>query len=286
MRWTRGPRSSHLEDRRGARGWGGRLSLGAIVLALLGLLAKQYLGIDLGLGGGAGTSSPSGSASAPVDPAHDPDRDLVDFISFVLDDVQATWQTAFAARDARYRPADLVLYSGSTPTACGYGAAATGPFYCPGDRKVYIDLSFYRALRDRFGAPGDFAEAYVLAHELGHHVQNLLGLEARMRRAQERAPSRARALSVAFELQADCLAGVWGHSTRRRKLLDPGDVEEGLRAAAAIGDDTLQKKAGRTVQPESFTHGSSAQRVYWLRRGLEQGTVEACDTSAPPPGAP
>ena len=285
MRWTRGPRSTHLDDRRGARGWGGRLSLGAIVLALVGLLARQYLGIDLGLGGGGGSST-TGSATSPIDPAHDADRDLVDFISFVLDDVQASWQRAFAARDARYQPADLVLYSGSTPTACGHGVAATGPFYCPANRKVYIDLSFYRALRDRFGAPGDFAQAYVLAHELGHHVQNLLGLEARLRRAQRRARPRAEQLSVAFELQADCLAGVWGHSTRERKLLDPGDVEEGLRAAAAIGDDTLQKKAGRTVQPESFTHGSSAQRVFWLRRGLELGTIEACDTTAPPPGAP
>ena len=279
MRWTPGERSENIEDRRGqgAR-WGGRVGVGTVVLALLAFVAQRYLGIDLGVGGGD-DSSQSGGAAAPVDPATDPDRQTVDFISFVLDDVQATWKREFAREGKRYRPAHLVLFTEATPSACGYGSAAIGPFYCPGDQKVYIDLSFYRLLRDRFGAPGDFAQAYVLANEIGHHVQSLLGYEEAMRAEQERDPRRKNQLSVHYELQADCLAGVWGHAGKERNLLEPGDVEEGLRAAAAIGDDTLQRQGGGRVSPESWTHGSSEQRMHWLKRGLEIGTIAACDTA-------
>ena len=171
------------------------------------------------------------------------------------------------------------MFREGTKTACGFGTTAIGPFYCPGDEKAFIDLSFYKLLKERFAAPGDFAQAYVLAHEYGHHVQNILGYEDTMREAQKKDPERKNELSVRFELQADCFAGVWGHASQTRDLLEPGDVEEGLKAAAAIGDDTLQKQAGGTVSPESWTHGSSDQRVKWLRRGLEQGTIAACDTT-------
>src|SRR5690606_26146731 len=206
-----------------------------------------------------------------------PDREVVAFIHFVIDDLQErTWP---ALLGDRFRPATLVLFREATPTACGLGTAGIGPFYCPADQKVYIDLSFYETLRSRLRAPGDFAQAYVLAHEVGHHVQNLLGHEKTLRAAQRRDPARKNELSVRFELQADCLAGVWGHAAGERDLLEPGDLEEGLAAAAAIGDDTLQERAGGGVDPESWTHGSSEQRVRWLRRGLETGEVSACDTT-------
>jgi uncharacterized protein len=253
--------------------------MGTIVLALVAFLAQRYLGVDLGLTGG-GPEPGASEGDQPIDPATDPDRETVEFISFVLDDLQATWKAKFAEQGKEYRPARLVLFRDAVRSeACGFGSAAMGPFYCPGDEKAYIDLSFYRMLRDRFGAPGDFAQAYVLAHEIGHHVQQLLGYEEELRRAQRRAPQRKNELSVRYELQADCLAGVWGHSTRQRKLLEPGDVEEGLRAAAAIGDDTIQKEGGGKVSPESWTHGSSEQRTRWLRRGLETGRIDACDTT-------
>jgi uncharacterized protein len=280
MKWTRGHRSDYIEDRRGQRaGWGGRIGMGTIVLALVAFLAQRYLGVDLGLTGG-GPEPGAPEQDQPIDPATDPDRELVEFISFVLDDVQGTWKDKFSEAGKEYRPARLVLFRDAVRSeACGFGSAAIGPFYCPGDQKAYIDLSFYRMLSDRFGAPGDFAQAYVLAHEIGHHVQNLLGYEDELRKAQRRAPQRKNELSVRYELQADCLAGVWGHSTKQRKLLEPGDVEEGLRAAAAIGDDTLQKEGGGKVSPESWTHGSSEQRTRWLRRGLETGRIDACDTA-------
>jgi hypothetical protein len=178
----------------------------------------------------------------------------------------------------RYEDARLVLFRGEVSSGCGYAEAAMGPFYCPADASVYIDLGFYDELRERFGAPGDFAQAYVLAHEIGHHVQSLLGVETEVRRAQQSSVSAANRLSVRMELQADCYAGIWGHSTARRDLLEQGDLAEGLAAAAAIGDDRLQRQAGRGVNPESFTHGSSEQRVRWFRRGLETGDPEACDT--------
>ncbi len=298
MRWERGRRSRNLEDRRaqgaGRRtgrlrlplpaGRGGKLSLTSLLIMvglyfLIGPEALQGLGGlgGGGLPGGAQVGLPGGGsgdvASGPLrtTPAED---ELVEFVSFVLDDAQQTWARLLPG----YREAKLVLYRDTTRSACGVGQAQMGPFYCPGDEKVYVDLSFYGELRSRFGAPGDFAQAYVLAHELGHHVQHLTGTEARVRRAQRSSPGDANELSVAMELQADCLAGVWGHAAAQRGILERGDVEEGLRAAGAIGDDRIQGMAGRAVQPESFTHGSSAQRQQWLGRGLDSGDPAACDS--------
>ena len=201
------------------------------------------------------------------------------FVSFVLDDAQATWARICSRPGAStYEHAKLVLFRDAIQSACGFAQAATGPFYCPGDEQVYIDLGFYDELQQRFGAPGDFAQAYVLAHELGHHVQRLLGTEAQVREAQQRDPDAANQLSVRLELQADCYAGVWGHETQQRDILDPGDVDEGLQAAAAVGDDRIQKMSGQGVSPEGFTHGSSEQRASWFRRGFESGRPEDCDT--------
>jgi predicted metalloprotease len=201
------------------------------------------------------------------------------FIKRVLGDLEDTWGQIFAKGGERYQAPVLVLFNDAVQSACGSASAATGPFYCPGDSKVYLDLSFFRELDERFGAPGDFAQAYVVAHEVGHHVQNLLGVNAQVSRLQQRASEvEANQLSVRLELQADCFAGVWGHFAERQKLLDTGDVDEGLRAAAAIGDDRLQRQAQGRVVPESFTHGSSEQRAQWLRQGLAAGTVDACDT--------
>jgi uncharacterized protein len=279
MRWTRGHRSDDIEDRRGASParWGGRLGAGGIVLVIVAFFAQRYLGVDLsGLGGGGAPAT--NEPARPIDPANDTEREAVEFIGFVLDDVQATWAKKFEQAGKTYKKAKLVLFRDSVQSeGCGFGSAAIGPFYCPGDQKAYIDLSFFSLLRDRFEAPGDFAQAYVLAHEIGHHVQNLLGYEDQLRSAQKRAPARKNELSVRYELQADCLAGVWGNASK--KLLEEGDVEEGLRAAASIGDDTLQKQGGGKVSPESWTHGSSEQRQKWLRRGLETGTIDACDTT-------
>jgi len=275
MKWVRGYRSANVEDRRGqgtALRTGGRLGLGGIVVVLLLVGAKFLFGVDVLSGVGIG----EGQGGTPI--ADDPE--LVSFVSYVLDDTQGVWDKVFRARDATYRPARLVLFTDATSTACGYGEAAVGPFYCPPDQKVYIDLGFYRALKDRFGAPGDFAQAYVIAHEIGHHVQTLLGTSQEMRRAQKRDPGGANELSVRLELQADCYAGVWAHSTAQRDLLEKGDVEEALEAASAIGDDRLQKMARGRVSPETFTHGSSAQRMRWFRRGFDTGTIEACDTFA------
>ena len=207
-----------------------------------------------------------------------PDEDrLVQFVTFVLNDAQATWARLLPGE---YQKTTLVLFRDSTPTSCGMGQTASGPFYCPGDEKVYIDLGFYDELKQRFGASGDFAQAYVIAHELGHHIQRLRGIEGRVRQAQEARPSAANALSVRLELQADCYAGIWGHSTAERQILEAGDVDEALRAAASIGDDRIQRMSGRGVQPESFTHGSAAQRVEWFKRGFESGDLVACDTFA------
>jgi uncharacterized protein len=196
------------------------------------------------------------------------------FVGFVLDDVQNTWTRQFASQGRNYPRAKLVLFTDQIDSACGFGSAASGPFYCPADSRAYIDLGFYRELSQKFGAPGDFAQAYVIAHEIGHHVQHVLGLTNRVGADRRGAESG----SVRLELQADCLAGVWAHSTRSRELLETGDVEEGLRAAAAIGDDRLQRQGTGVVRPETWTHGSSEQRVRWFRRGLDQGTIEACDT--------
>ncbi len=275
MRWTPGRRSDNLEDRRGARmaGMGG-LGLGGVLLLLvLSVVFKQDFFSLLGAGGGA---APASDAPAPVsDPA---EEQLVQFVSFVLDDAQGTWTRLLPAVDATYRNAKLVLFRDAVRSACGLAETATGPFYCPGDEKVYIDLGFYRELRNRFGAPGDFAQAYVLAHEIGHHVQKVLGTEAQVRDTQQARPDLGNELSVRLELQADCYAGVWGHTAEQRGILEAGDLEEGLTAAAAVGDDRIQRMSTGTVNPDSFTHGSSADREKWFRRGFDSGDPRVCDT--------
>jgi predicted metalloprotease len=291
MKWTRGKRSVNLEDRRGAggaygggRGPGLKLGIGGfLLLAVLSLVFKKDF---FALVGGGGALAPSAEVSTGqqfpgggrgADPA---EEELVDFVSFVLDDAQATWARLLPAAGRPYEDARLVLFTDGVDSACGYAGSSTGPFYCPGDQKVYIDLGFYSELKDRFGAPGDFAQAYVIAHELGHHVQHLLGIDRAVRERQAADPRRENAYSVALELQADCFAGVWGHETAQRGILERGDVEEGLNAAAAIGDDRMQRAAGRRVSPDAFTHGSSEQRVAWFRKGLQTGDLEACDTFA------
>jgi predicted metalloprotease len=206
------------------------------------------------------------------------EEELAAFVSFVLDDVQNTWTREFQQIGREYEHARLVLFTDATRSGCGTADAAAGPFYCPEDRKVYIDLGFYQELKNRFGAPGDFAQAYVLAHEIGHHVQHLLGLTDQVRANQERNPSRANALSVRLELQADCLAGIWARSTSERRLLEQGDVEEALGAASAVGDDRIQRQAGGRVSPETWTHGSARQRAGWFRRGLDSGRIDDCNT--------
>lgn len=282
MRWTRRERSEDLEDRRGespGRGLrvGGGIGLGgALILLVLSLVFGQNFfalldgGGDLGPpGGGAPTGPPRKGSPA--------EEQAADFMSFVLDDVQQTWAREFTRLGREYERAKLVLFTDAIRSGCGAADAAAGPFYCPEDRKVYIDLGFYNDLKNRFGAPGDFAQAYVLAHEIGHHVQHLLGLTDQVR-GQPARPDRANALSVRLELQADCLAGVWAHSTNERRLLEEGDVEEALAAASAVGDDRIQKQAGGRVTPETWTHGSARQRAGWFRRGLESGRLQDCDT--------
>lgn len=222
------------------------------------------------------TAPPEGSAGTSGVTGND---EQAQFVSVVLRDTENTWGEIFRERGAQYAPPVLVLFTDATQTGCGVGEAVMGPFYCPEDRKVYLDLSFFRELGERFGAPGDFAEAYVIAHEIGHHVQTLLGLSPNATRAGRSARDR-NAASVRVELQADCYAGVWGHYAATRGLLEPGDADEGLRAAAAIGDDTLQRETEGRVVPESFTHGTSEQRVHWLRTGLDTGRIESCDTGA------
>jgi predicted metalloprotease len=220
--------------------------------------------------------APAGGETAPVtDAAEEP---MVQFLSGVLDDAQEFWATEFRQSQSPYREAKLVLFRDLTQTACGYGQAASGPFYCPGDEKVYVDLGFYEELKSRFGAPGDFAQAYVLAHEIGHHVQRLTGTDEQVRSFQRQRPEQANQASVLLELQADCYAGMWGKSAAQRGLLEPGDLEEGLGAAAAVGDDRLQRQQTGTVNPDAFTHGTSEQRMQWFRRGFESGSAASCDT--------
>jgi hypothetical protein len=277
MRWSPGHRSANVEDRRGG---GGRFIRGAggmgigtlVILLILSLVFKRDFFSLVGAGGVE--TAPETAAGPPAETTPEEER-LVSFVSFVLDDAQNVWQQQMGSS---YRPAKLVLFRDAVQSACGFAESATGPFYCPGDEKVYIDLGFYEELQQRFGAPGDFAQAYVLAHEIGHHVQNLLGTEAEVRRTRQERADLANEMSVRLELQADCYAGVWAHSTGQRKLLEQGDVEEGLGAAAAVGDDRLQRMGGGRVVPESFTHGSSEQRQQWFRRGLEAGRPDACDT--------
>jgi hypothetical protein len=278
MRWKRGGTSSDVEDRRGSTFGGRGLKLGLGGTLVVGLLS-MLLGTDLFavIGGGDPTVPSGGEASGPVSetPA---ERERVEFVSFVLDDLQQSWSSEFSRSGRDYQRAKLVLFRDAVDSACGMGQSATGPFYCPPDGKVYLDLGFFDDLASRFGAAGEFAQAYVVAHEIGHHVQNLLGVADQVRALQSRRPAERNELSVRLELQADCFAGVWAHSTKQRELLERGDVEAALGAASAIGDDRLQKSAGARVSPESFTHGSSAQRVEWFRRGLEGGRPEDCDT--------
>lgn len=254
-----------------SRARGGTIGCGTLlVLIVLSVIFKQDF-VSL-LGPSLATEAPS---SAPGDFQTSPqEEELVEFMSFVLDDLQATWARELPS----YRETQMVLFRDSVRSACGIAGSATGPFYCPGDGKVYLDLGFFDELHRRFGAPGDFAQAYVIAHEVGHHVQNLIGVERQVRQLQSQRPGDANELSVRMELQADCFAGVWGNSTDERGILEPGDAEEGMRAAAAIGDDRIQRMSQGYVAPESFTHGSSEQRMEWLRRGLESGDPERCDT--------
>jgi predicted metalloprotease len=274
MRWTPGRRSANIEDRRGMSVGRGVGIGGGLIALLLSLL----FGADIftpGTDGEYGVEQPT--TDAPVRSTPEEER-LVLFVSFVLDSTQSTWTQIFPALGTQYRNARLVLFRDAVQSACGIAGSATGPFYCPPDERVYVDLGFFDELRARFGAPGDFAQAYVLAHEIGHHVQNLLGIEQQVRAGMQRGGRQANELSVRLELQADCLAGIWGHRAARQGLLEPGDVEEGIGAAAAVGDDRIQRLSTGQVSPESWTHGSSAQRVAWFRRGLESGQVRDCDT--------
>jgi predicted metalloprotease len=286
MRWTRGGRSQDIEDRRGETGGrgmgmrvGGGLGLGGVLLLLvLSLIFGQNFFALLGDGGDLAGGPGGGSPSAPPRTASPAEEEAADFMSFVLDDVQNTWVREFTRLGREYERAKLVLFTDAVRSGCGAAEATAGPFYCPADGKVYIDLSFYNELKSRFGAPGDFAQAYVLAHEIGHHVQHLLGVSDQVRESQQARPDRAAALSVRLELQADCLAGIWAHSTNERRLLEEGDVEEALGAASAVGDDRIQRQAGGRVSPETWTHGSARQRSGWFRRGLESGRIQDCDT--------
>jgi predicted metalloprotease len=282
---TDGRESDNVEDRRGASGGGmrigrGGLGIGTIAIALV---ASYFLGIDprviMGVLGGLEGGAPT-QVKVPAGPAEKPTDELGRFVSVVLADTEDTWREIFRAGGAAYREPKLVLFSGRYPTACGMGQAAAGPFYCPADQKVYIDLSFFRQLQERFRAPGDFAQAYVIAHEVGHHVQNLLGIMEKTAQLRQRMSERDyNQVSVRVELQADCFAGVWAHHAQKvRNILEPGDLEEALRAATAIGDDTLQKQTQGTVVPDSFTHGSSQQRTRWFRTGFETGSMQACNT--------
>jgi len=271
MRWIPGGRSSNLEDRRG-RGFGGPVGIGGGILTLI--LALIF-GPDVLSTGGGGESAGDVGLS-PADSARE--EPMVQFVSFVLDDAQQTWTATFQQNGQTYRPATMVLFRDGTQSACGVGQAAMGPFYCPLDEKVYLDLSFFSELDRRFGAPGDFAQAYVIAHELGHHVQHLLGTDTRVRELQQQNPGAANQLSVRLELQADCYAGVWGHSAAQRGKLETGDVEEGLGAASAIGDDRIQRQTTGHVNVDSFTHGSAQQRMEWFNRGLQSGNPSACNT--------
>lgn len=285
MRWTPGGRSDDIEDDRDQSGGGGSgFNFGGIHIGIVGFLVLLVLSLVfkrnfLSLAGIGGVSSPT-QISQPDTARDRREEPLVQFVSFVLDDTQKTWTQILSQQGVSYRRAKLVLFRDRIDSACGLAHSATGPFYCPADEKVYIDLGFYDELKQRFGAPGEFAQAYVLAHELGHHVQELIGIEEKVHAAQERNPRAANQLSVSLELQADCFAGVWGHSTDQRKLLDPGEVREGLNAAAAVGDDRLQRMAGGTVNRETFTHGSSQQRMDWFQKGFSTGDMKDCNTFA------
>jgi uncharacterized protein len=294
MKWENNRQSDNIEDRRNAPGGmlgggGGRrrggkgIGLGTIAVAFI---AAWIFGINpmtiLGFLGGAGDLMPTQTQSAPANtaPTGRPSDEMGQFVAAVLGGTEDAWGEVFRQGGAQYEPPRLVMFRGSTRTACGQGQAAMGPFYCPADRKVYIDLSFYETMKRQLGAPGDFAQAYVVAHEVGHHVQNLMGLTGKVDGMRGRISEREQnALSVRLELQADCFAGIWAHHNQKSNaILEPGDVEEAMNAAAAIGDDALQRKSQGVVIPDSFTHGSSEQRQRWFYKGLETGSVQACDT--------
>lgn len=278
MRWKDGRRSGNVEDRRRVRlsGKAKGGGLGLLILALVGM----YFGIDPSLilqqGANLGGNSMEETQYTPSQV----ENELADFVSVVLADTEDTWDALFSRSGGRYDPPVLVLFSGAVQSACGFAQAATGPFYCPADRKVYIDLSFYQDLKNKMGAPGDFAQAYVVAHEIGHHVQNLLGISGKVEAMRNRMSQKDyNQLSVRVELQADCFSGIWAnHAERTRHILEQGDIKEALNAASMIGDDRLQKQARGYVTPDSFTHGSSEQRVRWFTAGLQSGDLETCDT--------
>ncbi len=289
MKWRRGTGAGQVED---FRGRGGRGGLGGLPIGKAGggglglIIALVVLFLSGGFpggGGGGGGGFPINLPAAPAGPGAGGGQppasdDEAQFVQFVVADVQDTWKRIFAEANQTYEPTTLRLFSSGIQTGCGGASSEVGPFYCPADKRVYIDLGFFRELQSRFGAKGDFAQAYVIAHEFGHHVQNLLGVSTDVRQQQQEDPEGANELSIKLELQADCLAGVWGHSADQEGLLEPGDVEEGLNAAAAVGDDRIQAKSGRGVNPESWTHGSSEQRMTWFQKGFEQGDPSACDT--------
>jgi predicted metalloprotease len=278
MRWTPGGRSPNLEDRRSMGGLGGGMGRGlgiggTVVVLALSLLFGRNLFSDLGVEPGiAATNAPLSAADSAAQ------EEQVQFVSFVLDDVQNTWAKILPNYGAQFHPARLVLFRNSTSSGCGGAQSAMGPFYCPEDERVYLDLGFFDELQQKFGASGDFARAYVIAHELGHHVQHLLGTDARVRQQQEANPSAANELSVRLELQADCYAGVWAHSTDQRQMLQTGDVDEALNAAASVGDDRIQQATTGRINVDSFTHGSAAQRSASFKRGFESGDPRNCNT--------
>lgn len=294
MRWKGGRKSSNVEDRRGqSAGIGAGSGAGLLsfipmlvrtktgrIMLLVGVvvfIGSRMMGVDLLpliLGGG---SSATSSEPRELTAA---EKEMGNFVAAVLADTEDTWQAVFRQQGSAYKEPTLVLFTGGVNSACGMASAAVGPFYCPGDQKLYIDLSFFADLKNRHGAPGDFAQAYVIAHEVGHHVQTLMGISDQVRQAgRGKSKADVNALSVRQELQADCFAGLWGHAANtERQILDPGDLEEALTAATAIGDDRLQRESGRGVVPDSFTHGSSAQRVKWFQRGFESGDIAVCDT--------
>jgi predicted metalloprotease len=284
MKWTAGNRDN-VEDVRGQSGGGMRMGGLGIGGLLLVLILSWATGIDfLSLvGSGPATTGPAVSTTGTGELRTTPEEEkLVDFVDAVVEDAQEMWQSKLSGR---YQPTRAIIFRDAIQSACGSAQSATGPFYCPADQLVYLDLGFFGELRDRFGAPGDFAQAYVLAHEIGHHVQHVLGIDSQVRRLQQSRPDQEKALSVKLELQADCFAGVWGHqaaqsgrAAQQKVELETGDLEEGLNAAAAIGDDRIQRMSGARVAPDRFTHGSSEQRVSWFRRGLERGDVRACET--------
>jgi predicted metalloprotease len=284
MRWRNPRRSENIEDRRGMRvpmkAVGGGIG-GLILLIITLLISSGDPGTIFNDNPNTGVNTPGSSYYDGTTPISEEERQLADFVSIVLADTEDTWNEIFAAENLDYREPTLVLFSGAVESACGFAQSAVGPFYCPLDEKVYIDLSFYKDLRDSFGAPGDFAQAYVIAHEIGHHVQNQIGIMEQVQAAQQQVSSQAdvNRLSIMLELQADCLSGVWAYNAdRSRDILEQGDIEEGLNAASSIGDDRLQMQFQGQVTPDSFTHGSSVQRVNWFERGLESGDINSCNS--------